>query len=253
MSIILLSGISCKKETPETAYQACVQAEELYNAASDSSDEESNALFEKAKEAYSQFFQQYINTPYAQKIFSESRWVRRLNQDQLEAVISKVTDDAFKAGSDYTNAADRLKYMKISAVGNPFIDIVSCDTTDAEIKLSDYAGKGKYILIDFWASWCPDCRVEMPSLVALYEQFKGEKFDIVGYSLDRDAEAWKKGINDMNMSWIQMSDLGYWTSEGSKRYAVQWIPLTVLLSPEGEILARGLSISELTAKLQELL
>jgi len=254
MSLVaLLSGTSCKQETPEAAYKACEEAEQRYNDANENQSADADKLFEEAKAVYAQFFGKHINTPYAQKIFAETRWVRRLNQNQLEAVLDKVKDATFKASDSYINAAERVKYMKASVVGNPFVEIVSKDTTGAVMQLSDYVGKGKYVLIDFWASWCPDCRKEMPSLVALYERFKDKDFEIVGYSLDRKKESWEKGINDLNISWPQMSDLEYWTSEGAKRYAVQWIPMTVLISPDGKILERGLSIEALDKKLRELL
>ncbi|MDR2472377.1 MAG: TlpA family protein disulfide reductase [Tannerella sp.] len=246
----LLSVVACKTETAEEAFKACEAAEKAYN---DASEKDADKLFEDAKTAFAQFFAAHINTPFAQKIFAETRWVRRLNQNQLETVIGNVKDETFKQSADYLNAADRVKYMKASAVGNPFVNIVSRDTTGVEVQLSDIVGKGKYILIDFWASWCPDCRKEMPSLITLYDKFKGDKFDIVGYSLDRKAEVWKKGINDLLIPWPQMSDLEYWTSEGAKRYAVQWIPMTVLISPDGKIIARGLSVGELEEKLKGLL
>ena len=119
--------------------------------------------------------------------------------------------------------------------------------------MANYVGKGKYVLLDFWASWCPDCRKEMPALVELYAACKDKNFEIVGYSLDKDKEAWKKGIEDLNITWPQFSDCDFWNSQGAKRYAVQFIPLTVLIDPEGNIIERGLNMDELKGKLDVLL
>ena len=121
------------------------------------------------------------------------------------------------------------------------------------MKLSDYVGKGKVVLIDFWASWCGPCRREMPNLVEAYKQYKDKNFEIVGVSLDRDLEAWKKGIADLNITWPQMSDLKYWDCEGAKLYAVSSIPHTLLVDAEGTIVARGLHGEELQQKIAELL
>ncbi|MDR1747325.1 MAG: TlpA family protein disulfide reductase [Tannerella sp.] len=260
----------CQNKSPEAAYRACIEAENRYNAVGEKFEEaqknnaltpefeaalneESDALYEDAKTAFASFFEKHINTSYAQKVFSESRWVRRLNPDQLETVVGKATDEAFRATDAFKNAADRVKYMKASAVGNPYINIVSRDTAGNVVELSHYVGKGNYVLLDFWASWCPDCRKEMPAMIELYNEFRDKNFEIVGYSLDRDGDAWKKGIADLHISWPQLSDLSYWTSPGVQFYAVQWIPTGILLSPDGIILERGLSADELTRKLREIL
>jgi thiol-disulfide isomerase/thioredoxin len=247
--IMGLIGTACNKTKavdPETAFQACADAEKAYES------QESDSLFEEAKKVYAAFFENYINTPYAQQVFSETKWTRRLNQEQLESVVNQVTDPAFKETEAYQNAANRLNAMKYTQPGYDYVNIVSKDPEGNAIELSEYVGKGKYVLLDFWASWCPDCRKEMPALVELYNTFKDRNFEIVGYSLDRKEEAWKKGIEDLNITWPQLSDCNYWESQGAKLYAVQWIPMTILINPEGKIIERGLSIDELLSKIDEL-
>ena len=112
-------------------------------------------------------------------------------------------------------------------------------------------GKGKVVLVDFWASWCGPCRREMPNLVETYAKYKGKNFEIVGVSLDQDGAAWKEAIKKLDMTWPQMSDLKFWQSEGAQLYAVNSIPHTVLIDGEGTIIARGLHGEELQAKIAE--
>ena len=119
------------------------------------------------------------------------------------------------------------------------------------VKLSDYVGKGKVVLVDFWASWCGPCRREMPNLVEAYAKYKNKNFEIVGVSLDQSADAWKEAIKKLNITWPQMSDLKYWNCEGAQLYAVSSIPHTVLIDGEGTILARGLHGDELQEKIAE--
>ena len=121
------------------------------------------------------------------------------------------------------------------------------------VKLSDYAGKGKLVLVDFWASWCGPCRREMPNLVELYKQYKNKNFEIVGVSLDQNGDSWKAAIKQLNITWPQMSDLKYWECEGAQLYAVSSIPHVVLIDGEGTIVARGLHGEELQQKVAELL
>lgn len=146
---------------------------------------------------------------------------------------------------------ENVEKMKATAVGRKFTDFEMQTPEGKAIKLSDYAGKGKVVLVDFWASWCGPCRREMPNLVEAYAKYKSKKFEIVGVSLDQNADAWKESIAKLNISWPQMSDLKYWNSEGAKLYAVSSIPHTVLIDGEGTIIARGLHGDELMEKLAE--
>jgi thiol-disulfide isomerase/thioredoxin len=143
--------------------------------------------------------------------------------------------------------------MKLTAIGTSFQDIVALSPQGKETKLSDYAGKGKYVLLDFWASWCSPCRKEMPLLVELYKTYKDKNFEIVGYSLDKDVESWKKGIEDLQITWPQLSDTAYWQSLPVQTYNINGIPSTVLIDPQGIIIAKDLRGEKLAQKLQELL
>jgi thiol-disulfide isomerase/thioredoxin len=138
-------------------------------------------------------------------------------------------------------------------VGETFRDLTMTTPEDKEISISDYAGKGKYVLLDFWASWCGPCRAENPNVVALYKDYKDKGFEIVGVSLDEDKDAWIKGIKDDGITWPQMSDLKGWKSGAATKYRVQGIPFTVLLDQEGKVIATNLRGDELRNKIATLI
>jgi thiol-disulfide isomerase/thioredoxin len=264
---LLIVCFSCqKKETPVDFYQIALDSEarldsieSIFDKASADStltvdlkklDEEWTIQEEQVKADYARFFEKHINDSIGQAVFANSKWARRLSAVQLDSILIKAEDE-FKSTELYKKYAERLDNMKTSVPGNPFKEIVSKAPNGKEIKLSDYAGKGKYVLLDFWASWCPPCREEMPHLVALYKTYKGKNFEIVGYSLDKTAEDWKTGIKKMNMTWPQMSDCDFWNSLPVKAYAVQGIPCTFLIDPQGKIIERGLQGEALDAAIQK--
>jgi thiol-disulfide isomerase/thioredoxin len=132
-------------------------------------------------------------------------------------------------------------------------DFTQTDPDGKPVKLSDF--RGKYLLLDFWASWCGPCRAENPNVVKAYNQYKDKNFTILSVSLDKEdaREAWLAAIKKDGMPWNHVSDLKYWKNEASVLYTIQAIPDNFLLSPEGKIIARGLRGEALAAKLAELL
>jgi thiol-disulfide isomerase/thioredoxin len=113
--------------------------------------------------------------------------------------------------------------------------------------------RGKYVLVDFWASWCKPCRDQNPSVKAIYEKYASRGFEIYGYSLDEEQSRWENAIVADGINWVHTSDLLGWNSKGSADYGVQAIPATFLINPEGVILARDLPIEELDRQLDSLL
>ncbi len=141
---------------------------------------------------------------------------------------------------------------KQAIIGQKFLDLEEPDTDGKMHKLSEYVGQGKWVLVDFWASWCGPCEAEMPNVVAAYKKYHKKGFDIVGLSFDREKEPWVKAIKDWDMPWIHLSDIKYWNSLASDVYSVNSIPDNLLIDPEGTVVARCLRGDALEAKLAEI-
>jgi len=136
-------------------------------------------------------------------------------------------------------------------VGKQAIDFTQPDANGNTISLSSF--KGKYVLVDFWASWCAPCRKESPNLVKAYEKYRSKNFEILGVSLDQNKEKWLKAINDDHYTWTQVGDIKGWENAAAREYGIQGIPFNVLLDPNGVIIARNLRGEALEKKLEEIL
>ena len=141
---------------------------------------------------------------------------------------------------------------KTAVIGQKFLDLEEDDPDGNPHKLSEYVGQGRWVLVDFWASWCGPCKAEMPHVVAAYRKYHDKGFDIVGLSFDREKDPWVKAITEWEMPWIHLSDLKYWKSVAADVYSVNSIPDNLLIDPEGTVVARGLRGEALEARLAEI-
>ena len=145
----------------------------------------------------------------------------------------------------------QIAINKVGAIGSDEIDFTQNDTQGKPVTLSGF--KGKYVLVDFWASWCHPCRLENPNVVAVYNKFKAKNFAILSVSLDKSRDPWLQAIKEDNLTWTHVSDLKFWNNDVAVKYHVQAIPQNFLIDPTGKIVAKNLRGTDLESKLCEYL
>ena len=149
-----------------------------------------------------------------------------------------------------TNMANAEAIAKKTGIGAIAMDFTQKNTAGKPVKLSDY--RGKYVLLDFWASWCGPCRAENPNVLDNYEKYHSKGLEILGVSLDEKKDAWLKAIKDDGLEWAHVSDLKGWKNDVAKEYNIRAVPSNFLIDKEGKIVAVDLRGEELTQKLQEI-
>ena len=159
--------------------------------------------------------------------------------------------DKFTENRYVTQFKEETRKLKLLAVGQPAPAFSSFTPSNKTVHLSDF--KGKYVLVDFWASWCGPCRQENPNIVKQFNRFKDKGFTVLGVSLDNNPGSWMRAIQDDHLDWTQVSDLQAWNSELVKSYRLKSIPTSYLLDPNGLILAKNLRGKELSDFLEKTL
>lgn len=203
----------------------------------------------KSREASLRFVLSHPDSYISYDVFKQNT-VYIIDPKELE-LMRKALEPAFGERPQFTIAAGRLDMALKLAIGQPALPFTQTDNNGKEVSLSDV--KGKYVLIDFWASWCGPCRQEYPHLKSAYAQFKDKNFEIVGVSLDDKKELWLGAIQSNGFKWIQLSDLKGRQNAIAQAYGVAAIPQNFLIDPQGKIIAKNLRGAALEETLMQVI
>ena len=174
-----------------------------------------------------------------------------INADEAEPVFLSLSEK-LRSGPAGKEMAEKIEIAKKTGVGRMAMDFTQNDTLGNPVSLSSF--KGKYVLIDFWASWCGPCRQENPNVVKAFNNYKDKGFTVLGVSLDQPnaKDKWMKAIHDDNLTWTQVSDLKFWGNAVAVQYGIQAIPQNFLIDPQGKIIGKNLRGEALNKKLETL-
>ena len=237
--------VNDKMQAASKAYSAAYQAKD--SATMKTLDATFDALDAEMKEVYKGYLNANNNSPIAMYALGQmAGW--DINPEVVEPIYKALSESA-RATPSGKAFAEKIVTAKKTAVGAMAMDFTQNDTLDVPVSLSSF--KGKYVLIDFWASWCGPCRQENPNVVKAFQTYNAKGFTVLGVSLDQPGakDKWMKAIHDDNLTWTQVSDLKYWDNQVAKQYGIQAIPQNFLVDPAGKIIAKNIRGEELSSKL----
>lgn len=230
MNKLYTEWVQLGKEGNKEGQQKIIDKREALNA----------EMMEKANKT---FIQAHPASPVA--VYALSQYAGYdINADKAEPVYQLLSDKV-KGLPSAVAFSEQLEIAKKTGVGKMAMDFSQTDTSGKMVSLSDF--KGKYVLVDFWASWCGPCRAENPNVVAVFNQYKDKGFTVLGVSLDQPTARakWMKAIYDDKLTWTHVSDLQFWNNAVAQQYGIKAIPMNLLIDPQGKIIAKNIRGEEL--------
>lgn len=255
---LLISGSSMQKEAE--AYFASIkdisnQLAEISQQYTKANKDEKIAIeknWERTSDQKTELLKRYVSA-HPKSYFSLYLVAYEMTSEEYPKMkpLYDLLDPALLQSESGKKLSQQLAAAKRRALGEPMLDFTQNNNEGRPVRFSDF--RGKYVLVDFWASWCMPCRAENPNVLAAYNRYKDKNFTVLGISLDEEESRWKKAIQDDKLPWTQVSDLKGFENEVAVYYGIGSIPATFLIDPQGKIIAIGLHGEYLHKKLAELL
>jgi peroxiredoxin len=234
----------------EKEYQAATPEQKKVKEFVETFEKQKDVVYAKEKNIKAQFIRENTTSMLSLYILDQYTDWYASDFSELEPMFNSLSE-AIKTGKLGKAYAKKLALIQATSVGSLAPDFTQPDTSGKAVTLSSF--RGKYVLVDFWASWCAPCRAENPNIVKNFHQYKDKNFTILGVSLDNDKEAWIKAIKNDGLNWKQVSDLKQWESTMVPLYGFDGIPFNVLVDPSGKIIASSLRGQDLEKTLAAVL